>query len=213
MDNDNKILKIRQRLRLSQVDLATLIGVAQGNYSAIEAGKKNVSRRVMERYVSNLKVSEAYLLRGVEPIFRVDIPLYSDRTKRVMELAEITNQMLQKTVKPDVYKLFIAMMENKFVPEPDFFFDLFARYKDIVNFDFLIDGTGEPLKKAATQGERVKPWFYETYKDDLPTVNEESNFYREAIIAYRIALSEKERTIEMLKAEIQTLKEKINGKE
>lgn len=57
MNNDNKILKIRQRLRLSQVDLATLIGVAQGNYSAIEAGKKNVSRRVMERYVSNLKVS------------------------------------------------------------------------------------------------------------------------------------------------------------
>ena len=51
---------------------------------------------------------------GMEPVFSVDTPLYSDRMQQTIEALEISRNQLSKAVNNELYKEYIAVASKYF---------------------------------------------------------------------------------------------------
>lgn len=69
MSSGNKLRIIRQSLRISQAEMAALMGITQSHYSNLESGKKNIAAHLIVALFEVLKVSPSWFFKEEGEIF------------------------------------------------------------------------------------------------------------------------------------------------
>jgi hypothetical protein len=195
MNTNENLIKIRETLGLSQLKTARLLGMGQGNYSTMEAGKRGLSKKAIFAYMERLKVSESYLLRGQQPMFLTEYPLYSSRMRHVMNDLGIVGDNLRKTINPRYVRDFEAILANDIVPDIEMLKNIFSGYIEKVNFEYILTGFGEPL---ISPGRVINEKNFE-FKNQPDHI---ISSMRDVIDMYRDLLSEKDKVIEILKEQV-----------
>ncbi len=74
----SKIKEIRKKMKLSQLELANIIGISQSHLANIELGRKRISYDLLEKIARALKVSPSFLLED-----KTDLPALDEILEKV----------------------------------------------------------------------------------------------------------------------------------
>lgn len=68
---NNRVRELRKSLRLTQAEFAKMINISRSNLGAIENGRVNLTRRVINDICKTFSVSENWLIKGEGKTFEV----------------------------------------------------------------------------------------------------------------------------------------------
>ena len=88
---NERLFNYRQGLELTMRDFAKKLNVSEAYYSMIESGKRNPSRRIIEKLVLISERSEEYWIYGIEKKEEVKFENLTKIVKQLMELNLLDN--------------------------------------------------------------------------------------------------------------------------
>ncbi len=140
-----RLFRIRKGLGLTQTQISSLLGTAQGNYAQVELGKRAISTKFQDALIERLGVNVSWLKGQQEDddddshMFNKEQPLASDRLKRIIMAAGLNELTLQEALSAEDREYYKQVMDNCQWPSRDFLERLFKEYPAI-DIDYVQRG-------------------------------------------------------------------------